>query len=249
DQDLHMLVKGLHFNGKIAIDNTFIEGERGINDLYNNARSKYINPQDGSVNLDPLYDPNTPFSFREGKVWSTSEGSVQDGQTYRNVYYQLQLNYDFTLGGKHNFSEMGLVNRTQNATGSIIPHARENWVFRSTYNYDQKYIVEYNGSYNGSEKFGEGYRFGFFSSGGLGWNIHNESFMSNVELLNNLKVRASYGTIGDDNTNSRWLYRTQWDYGTQTHLGTTGEDASASPYTWYREASLGNPDVHWATVT
>lgn len=249
DQDLHMLVKGLSFNGKIAVDNTFIEGERGINDLYNNARSKYINPQDGSVNLDPLYDPNTPFSFREGKLWSTSEGSVQDGQTYRNVYYQLQLNYDFTLGEKHNFSEMGLVNRTQNATGSIIPHARENWVFRSTYNYDQKYIVEYNGSYNGSEKFDEGYRFGFFSSGGVGWNIHRENFMSSLGFIDSFKLRASYGKIGDDNTTGRWLYMTEWIYGGGVPMQITGWQPPNSTYTFYRIGSLGNPNVRWSTVT
>src|SRR5699024_10305987 len=244
-----MFVPGLNLLGKIAVDNTFIEGDRGSEDLYNDPLVKYVNPRTGVETFQQPYEGGTLFDYQPGVLWQTNGGDVQDSETYRRLYYQLQLNYEFTLGEKHQFTEMGLLNRTQNATGSIIPHARENWIFRSTYNYDQRYILEYNGSYNGSEKFGEGYRFGFFSSGGLGWNIHNESFMSNVEFLNNLKVRASYGTIGDDNTNSRWLYRTQWDYGTQTHLGTTGEDASASPYTWYREASLGNPDVHWATVT
>jgi TonB-linked SusC/RagA family outer membrane protein len=249
DQDLDMLLPGLNFNGQIAVDNTFIEGDRGINDLYNDAQSKYINPQDGSVNVDPVYDTNTPFAFQPGEAWSTQGGSVQDGSTYRRLYYQLQLNYDFTLGEKHNFSEMGLFNRTQNATGSIVPHARENWVFRTTYNYDQKYIVEYNGSYNGSEKFSEGYRFGFFSSGGVGWNIHKEKFMSSVDFLDNLKLRASYGKIGDDNTNGRWLYRTEWSYGGATPMEVRGWYPPESPYTWYSIESLGNPNVHWATVT
>lgn len=249
DQNLDMLINGLNFNGQIAIDNTFIEGNRGVNDLYNSAQNKYVNPLTGEVTLANVYDTNTRFDFSPGSLWSTDGGSVQDGATFRKTYYQLQLNYDFSLAEKHNFTEMGLFNRTQNATGSIIPHARENWVFRSTYNYDQKYILEYNGSYNGSEKFGEGYRFAFFSSGGIGWNIHREQFMSSLDFLNTLKLRGSYGKIGDDNTTARWLYRTEWAYGGNSTMGTTGESAAQSPYTWYRVDNLGNPNVHWATVT
>src|SRR5699024_7835795 len=240
---------GLNVNGQIAVDNTFIEGSRGIEDLYNDPLRKYVNPINGNVTYDPLYEGGTQLDYQPGRLWVTNEGSVQDWGTYRRVYYQLQLNYDFTLGEKHNFSEMGLFNRTQNATGSQIPHARENWVFRTTYNYDQKYILEYNVSYNGSEKFGEGYRFGFFSSGGIGWNVHKEIFMSSLDFLDNLKLRGSYGKIGDDNTPGRWLYRTEWAYGGNSGLGLTGVTPAASPYTWYRVQSLGNPDVHWATVT
>lgn len=249
DQDLGMLIQGLNFNGQIAVDNTFIEGNRGVQDLYNDPLRKYVNPINGDVTYDPLYEGGTQLDYQPGLLWVTNGGSVEDSETYRRLYYQLQLNYNVTLGDRHNFSEMGLVNRTQNATGSIIPHARENWVFRSTYNYDQRYILEYNGSYNGSEKFGEGYRFGFFSSGGIGWNVHRERFMSSLDFLDNFKLRASYGKIGDDNTPGRWLYRTEWAYGGNTNLGTSGINPPQSPYTWYNVESLGNPNVHWATVT
>jgi TonB-linked SusC/RagA family outer membrane protein len=249
DQDLDMFVPGLNFQAQIAVDNTFIEGNRGINDLFNSARTRYVDPISGAETFQPLYDTGTRFDFQSGNLWNTDGGGVNNGQTYRRIYYQAQLNYKFTLGENHNFSEMGLVNRSQNAVGSIIPQARENWVFRSTYNYDQRYIVEYNGSYNGSEKFDSGYRFGFFSSGGIGWNIHRESFMDSFDFVDNLKVRASYGKIGDDNTTGRWLYRTEWAYGGNSGLGTVGIQAPDSPYTYYRVNSLGNPDVRWATVT
>ncbi|WP_209388449.1 SusC/RagA family TonB-linked outer membrane protein [Rhodohalobacter sp. SW132] len=249
DQDLDMFVPGLNVRAQVAVDNTFVEGNRGVNDLYNSARSRYIDPISGNETFQPLYDTGTPFDFQPGSLWNTDGGSVDNSQTYRRWYYQFQINYDFTLGERNNFTQMGLVNRSENALGSIIPQARENWVFRSTYNYDQRYILEYNGSYNGSERFGEGYRFGFFSSGGVGWNIHRESFMSSLDFLNNLRVRASYGTIGDDYTTGRWLYMTEWAYGGNTGMGTVGITAPESPYTWYRVESLGNPDVRWATVT
>ncbi len=248
-QDLSMLLKGLEASGKIAIDNNFVEGGRGINDLYNSPLLKHIDPWTGAVTYSQRYDPNSRFAYHPQRLWNTEGGTVQDWSTFRKIYYQLQLNYEFNIKGKHNFSEMVLFNRTQNSTGSIVPHRRENWVFRTTYNYNQKYMIEYNGSYNGTEKFGRNYRFGFFSSGGVGWNISKENFMKNLVFVDNLKIRASYGSIGDDNTSSRWLYKKQWEYGNQAPLGTRGEAATPSSYTQYRVTYVGNPNVHWATVT
>jgi hypothetical protein len=67
--------------------------------------------------------------------------------------------------------------------------------------------------------------------------------------VDNLKIRGSYGKIGDDNAAGRWLYLTQWGYGGQSLLGgVVGERPPASPYTWYYETFVGNPNVHWATV-
>ncbi len=249
DQDLSMLAKGLNFRGDVAFDNTFLEASRGINDLYNAPQEQYIDPFTGQISYTHSFDSASRFDYAPGKLWTTSGGSVDANATYRKVYYQLQLNYDFDLGKNNHFTEMGLFNRTQNATGSIIPHRRENWVFRTTYNYNDKYMIEYNGSYNGSEKFNAAHRFAFFSSGGVGWNISNENFMKSLTFVNNLKLRGSYGKIGDDNTTARWLYMTQWAYGGQAPLGLTGEEATNSPYNWYYITSVGNPNVHWATVT
>ena len=59
-----------------------------------------------------------------------------------------------------------------------------------------------------------------------------------------LKFRASYGEIGDDNVGGRWLYATQWAFGGKSKMYNSEE----SSYEWYREASLGNIDVHWEKV-
>ena len=60
-----------------------------------------------------------------------------------------------------------------------------------------------------------------------------------------LKIRASYGEIGDDNVKTRWLYMNQWAYGGTSSLDV---DRGESPYTWYRESAVGNSDVHWEKV-
>lgn len=249
DQDLGSLVKGLNFKGTIALDNTFIEGDRGVNDLYNDVQAKWVDPKTGQTTYQQAFDATNRFDFQNGINWATSAGAVQDWSTYRRLFYQAQLNYTKTLGAKHNITAMGLFNRNQYATGSEIPFNREDWVFRTTYNYANKYILEYNGSYNGSSKFGPDNRFAFFSSGGLGWTISEEKFMKPLTFIDNLKLRGSYGEIGDDSGGARWLYLTQWAYGQQTRLGVTGVDSETSPYVWYRESALGNPDIRWEKVS
>jgi len=71
---------------------------------------------------------------------------------------------------------------------------------RLNYNYKEKYFVEANGRYDGSSRFSEGSRFGFFPSFSGGWNVARESFMENVELFTTLKLRASWGEVGNQQT-------------------------------------------------
>ena len=249
DQSLDMLVKGLNFKGTIALDNTFIEGDRGVNDINNDTQQKYIDPATGLATYKKTFDSNNRFDFQEGVKWTPAAGTVQNWGTYRRLFYQAQLNYSVKINSDHDITAMGLFNRNQSATGSEIPHYREDWVFRTTYGYKGKYFAEYNGAYNGSEKFSKDNRFAFFSSGGVSWIISKEGFMKKTEsFLDLLKVRANYGEIGDDNVSGRWLYLTRWAFGGQSQLGTSGEGGELSPYTWYKEASIGNPNVSWEKV-
>jgi TonB-linked SusC/RagA family outer membrane protein len=249
DQNLDMLVKGLSLKGTLALDNTFVESDRGVNDLYNDIQEKWIDPVTGNVVLANAYESNAGFDYYDqGAAWSPSNGVIDGGASIRRLFYQMQVNYAATLAEHHNFTAMGLFNRQEQATGSEVPRYREDWVFRTTYNFKNKYMLEYNGAYNGSEKFSPEYRFAFFSSGGLGWVISEESFMQRLPFINNLKLRASYGEVGDDNINGRWLFRDLWSYGESAKLGTVGWLSEYSPYTWYRQSSVGNPAVRWETV-
>jgi len=244
DQDLGMLVKGLKLSGTVSLDNTFVENNRGVNDLYNGVQMKYVDPETGAVTYKQAYDGVTNFDFQEGINWSTSAGNV--GSNYRRIFYQLQLNYAKTIAGNHYITAMGLMNRNQYATGSEVPHSREDWVFRTTYSYKNKYTVEYNGAYNGSEQFAKGNRFAYFSSGGVNWVVSRENFMKSVNFVDVLKVRASVGQTGNDNINNlRWLYLNQWAHSGNALLGTSGVDAEQSSYTWYTLTSLGNEKIQW----
>ncbi|SFE06780.1 SusC/RagA family TonB-linked outer membrane protein [Thermophagus xiamenensis] len=244
EQKLDFITKGLNVRGSVAWDNVFVEYNRGINDLYNDAQYKWIDPDTGIAYYKQDFENNNKFDFMQGVLWSTVGGEVRNELTQRNLNYQLQLNWGRSFAN-HNFTAMGVFSRDERATGSEIPHYREDWAFRATYDFATKYFLEYNGAYNGSEKFSEDNRFAFFNSGAIGWMISEETFMQSLSFLDMLKLRASYGEIGDDNVSKRWLYMTQWAYGGNTIIDL---NQGESPYTWYREAQVGNPDVKWETA-
>ncbi|WP_026768370.1 TonB-dependent receptor [Asinibacterium sp. OR53] len=242
-QDLGMFVRNLNIKGTFAMDNTFVS-QGGVFDD-GSAIVKYID-RSGNVTYRNVTG-NNQFDYVV-PMWSVRPDAMQNGSTYRKKFYQLQLNHSAHLD-KHNLTEMGLFQRTENATGSQFPYYHEDWVFRLTYNYANRYFAEFNGAYNGSEMFASKYRFGFFPSAAAGWIVTNEKFMQRIHWLTNLKIRGSYGLVGDDRpaTAYRWLYVTNWASGGQTHLG--DQAYINSPYVWYREASIGNPDLRWETAT
>ncbi len=244
EQDLDMITKGLKFRSSISWDNGFVEFNRGVNDLFNNAQQKWIDPNTGNPTYKLDFEQNNLFDFMQGVLWTTSGGEVRNSDTQRNLNFQIQPSWSRSFD-RHNVSAMGMFMRQQRATGSEMPRYREDWVFRATYDFNGKYFVEYNGAYNGSEQFNKDYRFAFFNSGALGWMLSEEAFLKDLGFLDLLKLRSSYGEIGDDNVNDRWLYMTQWSYEGSSSLDL---NQGTSPYTWYSERSVGNPDVRWETV-
>ena len=253
EQDLSFITKGLNFRGTISWDNTFKETNRGINDLYkSNSRNKWIDPETGETIMQDSYNSSNHYDEVTTVTWTNNTGEVNNDATIRNLYYQLQLNWARKFG-RHDLTAMGVFSRTENATGSVIPSYREDWAFRVTYNWADRYFAEYNGAYNGSEKFSSANRFAFFNSGALGWMISNEPWMKPVtdikvgklKLIDMLKIRASYGEIGDDSYSTRFLYMSQWAYGGNTVMDL---NHNSSSYTWYRESTVGNADAQWEVV-
>ena len=251
EQDLSFITKGLKASAIVSWDNVFVEANRGVNDLNHAAQYKYIDPVTGKVTYKEKPAGHNNFDFVETIAWTTDPGALNNALTQRNLFYQAQLYWGRKFG-KHDVTAMGVFNRSERATGSEFTNYREDWAFRTTYNYDDRYMFEYNGAYNGSEKFSKDNRFAFFNSGAIGWNVANEKWFKPVtetkvfgrNLIDILKLRYSYGEIGEDNVWERWLYQTTWAYGGKTHLDSTNPN-NESIYTWYKEAKVGNPDIHW----
>jgi len=128
-----------------------------------------------------------------------------------------------------------------NSVGS----AYEKWsilsyMARINYAYDNRFLFTLTGRADGSSKFAEGKKWGYFPSAALAWNVINESFMSGSQLFSNLKARVSYGSTGNEGilpyqTNGL-LARTQYDFDGSAAFG-------------YRPSSIRNSDLRWETTT
>ncbi len=243
-QNLGMFVKGLDFRGSLSIDNSFREDGRGIDDRYNGPQRKWIDPETGVVTLETPINTGTQLDYFDPVRWLTQAGSVNTGQTYRRSNYQLGLNYANKFG-KHDVTGLAMMERQKYATGSVFPEFREAWIFRATYNYDARFPIEINGAYNGSAKFGPDYRFDLFPSFSAGWVLTNEKFMEKIGFINVLKLRGSWGIVGDDNAGSRNAYADQLNFGGNTQMGSP---LANTPYSFYRVSQLGNPNLAWETV-
>jgi TonB-linked SusC/RagA family outer membrane protein len=272
-QELDFITKGLSIAGKLAYDNTFRNDGKSIGNAgvttkvidkefylrggyYDNASKTYM--LDGSAaNMDNWTTYTEPTAGREGFGWvktpnSFSSEGVSLGNAERDLYFEMRLQYIRTFD-KHNVTSMAMFSRNQSEVGSNWPRKREDWVGRITYDFDQRYLFEINGAYNGSEKFGPKYRFDFFPSVAGGWMISNENFMKgSSNWLDKLKLRYSYGLVGNDNLNtgSTWPYLTIWNtYSVNAYEANWyGYPTGYQGYIRYNEGNPGNPDLRWETA-
>lgn len=136
---------------------------------------------------------------------------VASSGSNRSYYYDFKINYNRTFG-RHTVGAMALFTRrdwkdlTAGNSTANLQHRYQGWSGRLTYNFDQRYLLEWNFGYNGSENFARGKRYGFFPAFSAGWVISNEKFW-NVDVINHLKIRGSYGQVGNDaNGASRFFY-------------------------------------------
>ena len=248
EQKLDFITKGLVLRGTISWDNQFNEGNRGINQAGGGHATKrmYMLPEDGVLRPENQIFTNTGFDFYEKVDWSTEAGSV--GSTYRATEMSLQLFWGRQFGD-HNVTAMGNWKRRIDASGTTLENRREDWVFRTTYDYKSKYFAEFNGAYNGSQKFSPDNRFAFFCSGAAGWMLSEEPFMKKLKdkgIVDMFKIRGSIGEIGDDNAGARWAYMNQWAVTNKVHMTLTDGE---SPFQGYKESVIASPDLKWATVS
>ncbi len=194
-QDLSFVTEGLNIQ---ALFNTtrkaYFEVSRAYNPYY--YQVGYYDKLKDSYTLSPLNeDAGTEYL-------SYDEGPKEVNTT---TYIQVTTNYNRTFAEKHNISGLLvflLQNQLDGNAGSLqtsLPHRNIGVSGRFTYAYNNKYFGEFDFGYNGSERFYQTHRFGFFPSAGLAWQVSNEKFWAGFShAVNNLKLRATYGLIGND---------------------------------------------------
>lgn len=195
--------------------------------------------------LDNATDYNSPDAYTNTSGIKDSEltYSKSSSTTYQ-LYMEAQINYARKFG-KHDITAMVTYDQNDYHYNSDLSKRYQGLVGRVTYGYDEKYLAEVNMGYNGSENFRKGKRFGFFPAFALGWRVTQENFMKSTQnWLNNLKIRVSYGEVGNDvytvnGVAQRWLYEEQWSQiSNDYYFGTSGQ-------TGIYESQYPNYNVSW----
>ena len=119
------------------------------------------------------------------------------------------------------------------------------YVFRARYNWDERYLAEVTGRYDGSYKFAgmRSTRWGFFPSASVAWNMAKESWMSGIAGLDDLKIRASVALLGNDSIGAYKFLNTYSKYGQQIIYGDYKNGNVVTP--GYSDSGLANPDLTW----
>ncbi len=179
------------------------------------------------------------------------------GKSVSSTFYgEAVVNYDNSFAKKHNVTGMLLGTIRQHIEGGAgsleqsLPFRNISLAGRFTYDYDKRYLFEFDFGYNGSERFSARKRWGFFPSVAGGWIVSNEKFYGEglKNVLSNLKLRASYGLIGNDQIGSssdRFFYLSEVslnDWGDRRY--TFGENfAHTIPGMFIKR--YGNEDIGW----
>ena len=170
---------------------------------------------------------------------------------YRSVYLEASVNWARSFG-KHDLSALFLYQQSQRNNVGIdksqpelaLPYRHQGIAGRITYSYDNRYFIEGNFGYNGSENFSPGKRFGFFPSVAAGYVISNEKFFEPVRgVIDLLKIKASYGIVGKIGTGDnvrRFIYNETVVPGNSYNFGT-----STQSYAGTRLGDWANPNVGW----
>lgn len=250
-QDLKFITPGLSARlMSYARRFSYFDIARSYNPFFYRAQEQ----SDGTINLNPINDGSATSI---GTVGTEYLGYSEGTKDLNSVFYvELAANYNHQFGNKHSVSGMLITtmrNYLAGNAGSLqlsLPSRNQGVSGRATYGYDNRYLVEFNFGYNGSERFAKNNRFGFFPSFGLGYIISNEKFFQPLtKFINTFKLRGTYGFVGNDQIGApgdRFFYLSEVDLNSNTFGASFGDDWS---YTRSGVAisRYDNPLITWET--
>ena len=246
-QKLDFITKGLQFKIKVAYNSGYDHTKERATSIesYQPWYRKDVTWMEHPAGS----DPNEVVYIQDGEA-----GLISYAESFgksRDWYAEASFDWkrDF---GLHHLSALALYNQSKtyypDSDYPGIPRGYVGLVGRVTYDYDNKYLIEGNVGYNGSENFAPGNRYGFFPAVSGGWVLTQEEFLKDNPVVNFLKIRASYGIVGNDRYHpygtgfmDRFLYLTNsYFIGSGYQFG-TGTSWSPGAY----EKSFGNSGLSW----
>lgn len=239
--DLNSIVKGLSLKAVASYDS------KTYNYLVGSRSYQY---------WEQVVDPNTKNPDGSDKItynrirsdFDNTPLSTSKSATFASFYdVQFQIIYNRIFNKKHSVNGLLMAQQqSQIKTDQVLPYNVNGLAARLVYAYDDRYIAEFDAGYNGSEQFAPGHRYGFFPSISGAWNIYNEQFFKKSSLaktIDKLKLRLSYGVVGNDKLGGdRFLYL--------DNIVRTGSGYSESIQNNHSiaESFFGNPNLKWETA-
>jgi len=240
--DMDYITEGLSVSGTIS---------------YNDAYTKGVQTQKYVPTYTAIRNPENPVEilFFGGTITPATISDNVNNSKWNQIYIEGKIDYTRTFD-KHAVAGLVLYNAQKTKYPGYeynVPAGLIGLAGRFTYTYDERYLLEFNMGYNGSENFPEEKRFGFFPAYSLGWIVTNEHFIPKNDFLTWLKIRGSYGEVGNDQIGGRrFLYLpSTWNYANYTSLVYgyyfgASDGTSRDPYYYGSyESTVGNPNVTW----
>lgn len=245
-------IKGLTVDGVVALDNSWALSKAFSEPYsvytYNAKKDEYKQTiTGGSAGKAMLTESNTSNSLSTYNVkinynnsWGNHEVKVLAGYEQsenKNEYFQA-IAYNFPTPETPELSQGGSVASDKMNSGNSYRYTRRSYFSRLSYNYKGKYMLEGQMRIDGSSTFPKGKQYGFFPAVSGGWRISEEQwFKDNLNQVQNLKLRASYGELGNDNV-GQFQYYNNFSFNNNYTLGT---DAHAG----INIIKLANPNITW----
>ena len=246
-QKLDFVTKGLQFKIKVAYNSGYDHTKERATSIesYQPWYRKDVTWMEHPAGS----DPNEVVYIQDGEAGliSYAESFGKSRDWYAEASFDWKRDFDL-----HHLSALALYNQSKtyypDSDYPGIPRGYVGLVGRVTYDYDNKYLIEGNVGYNGSENFAPGNRYGFFPAVSGGWVLTQEEFLKDNPVVNFLKIRASYGIVGNDRYHpygtgfmDRFLYLpNSYFIGSGYRFG-TGTSWSPGAY----EKSFGNSGLSW----
>lgn len=236
NQKLDFLTQGLVFRIKGSYNTYYDQTKERASSkaIYSPRLNNLSNPADGYV-LELVQE--------EGRL-----GYGEWHSNARNWYFETSMGYNRSFG-EHTFGGLLLYNQSKRyypPKYTDIPTGYVGLVGRVSYDYQRKYMAEFNAGYNGSENFRPGKRYGFFPAGSIGWVATSEDFLKHQEIISHLKLRASWGLVGNDRYgDERFMYLSDsFAFGGGYNFGTNVGSNQPGAY----EMKKNDPNVTWETA-
>ena len=242
NQDLDFITKGLHFMTLFNLTRlSYYEVYRSFSPYWYTMDS--YDSYTGEYHVQRINETGTNWlGYSEGPKTITN-----------TMYSESRLNYAREFG-RHDvtgllvFTARESLNANAGSLQLSLPSRNAGLSGRFTYGFDKRYFLEFNFGYNGSERFHPSQRWGFFPSAGLAWMVSNEPFFKPLsKYVHNLKLRASYGLVGNDNIGSssnRFYYLSEMNMNSSARSANFGE-VSGIKITGIDVLRYANEEITW----